>query len=211
MSQRPNPFRILTPEEIKMTHRTIDPTESVLAGYLEAIFATETGDTAQPDEDATLTALSHAEAWQACRGLVWGLQGLIANTSDKDLEDDIKDALSGNPHQLGIDLWLTRNGHGAGFWDRPELYGKQLSDILTAMATVLGSHDVCFDCQTEPDPVPTVTIEVDSGRVCSVKVSHIDKFTVEIVDHDVDPYQRPAGSPPVLLVSATSPCLWRLT
>lgn len=54
------------------------------------------------------------------------------------------------------------------------------------MATVLGSHDVCFDCQTAPDPVPTVTIEVDSGVVCSVKVSHIDKFTVEIIDHDVD-------------------------
>lgn len=169
-----------------MTKTYLNPTEAVLAGYLEAIFATETGDTAQPDEDATLTALSHAEAWQACRGLVWGLQGLIANTSDKNLEDDIKDALSGSPHQLGIDLWLTRNGHGAGYWDRPDLYGKQLSDILTAMATVLGSHDVVFECETAPDPVPVVTIEVDSGCVCSVRVSHIDKFTVEIIDHDVD-------------------------
>lgn len=164
----------------------LNPTEAVLAGYLEAIFATETGDNYQPDEDATLTPLSHAEVWQACRGLVWGLQSLRANTQDVGLAQDIDNILAGSPHQLGIDLWLTRNGHGSGYWDRPELYGKQLSDILTAMATVLGSHDVVFECETEPDPVPVVTIEVDSGCVCSVKVSHIDKFTVEIIDHDVD-------------------------
>jgi len=37
----------------------------------------------------------------------------------------------------GIDLWLTRQGHGAGFWDRPELYGhdesKELSDLAHRM------------------------------------------------------------------------------
>lgn len=33
--------------------------------------------------------------------------------------------------QAGHDFWLTRNGHGAGFWDRSELdeeIGKQLTD-----------------------------------------------------------------------------------
>ena len=28
----------------------------------------------------------------------------------------------------GHDLWLTRNGHGTGFWDRPEKYGRELSE-----------------------------------------------------------------------------------
>lgn len=39
--------------------------------------------------------------------------------------------------QVGHDLWLTRNGHGAGFWDREEVYGKaaalKLSDIARTM------------------------------------------------------------------------------
>ena len=43
--------------------------------------------------------------------------------------------------QIGHDLWLTRNGHGSGFWDRglPDGRGKILSDIAHA----LGSSD-CY-------------------------------------------------------------------
>lgn len=40
------------------------------------------------------------------------------------------------PEQVGHDLWLTRNGHGAGFWDRGlgEI-GDQLSEIARAMGS----------------------------------------------------------------------------
>lgn len=34
---------------------------------------------------------------------------------------------------LGHDLWLTSQGHGTGFWDRDELFGKH-RDHLTAVA-----------------------------------------------------------------------------
>lgn len=34
--------------------------------------------------------------------------------------------------QHGHDFWLTRNGHGAGFWDRG--YSKELGDLLTAQS-----------------------------------------------------------------------------
>jgi len=34
--------------------------------------------------------------------------------------------------QVGHDFWLTRNGHGAGFWDGD--YEKELGDKLTAIA-----------------------------------------------------------------------------
>lgn len=30
-----------------------------------------------------------------------------------------------DPEQVGHDLWLTRNGHGTGFWDRRELESEQ--------------------------------------------------------------------------------------
>ena len=42
--------------------------------------------------------------------------------------------------QAGHDFWLTRNGHGAGFWDRG-LPGD-LGDRLTAASEVYGSVDL---------------------------------------------------------------------
>ena len=45
----------------------------------------------------------------------------------------------GDPRQHGTDFWLTRNGHGAGFWDRD--YGD-LGDKLTAFAEKFGEQHV---------------------------------------------------------------------
>ena len=41
---------------------------------------------------------------------------------------------AGIPPQNGHDFWLTRNGHGAGFWDRgyPEVLGRKLTDAAHA-------------------------------------------------------------------------------
>ena len=39
----------------------------------------------------------------------------------------------------GFDFWLTRNGHGAGFWDRGL---GEIGDILTAVAHSFGSFDL---------------------------------------------------------------------
>lgn len=33
--------------------------------------------------------------------------------------------------QAGNDFWYTRNGHGVGFWDRPEKYGEAMAKYLT--------------------------------------------------------------------------------
>lgn len=40
--------------------------------------------------------------------------------------------------QLAHDFWLTRNGHGAGFWDR----GLESGDILSNWAKIYGSCDL---------------------------------------------------------------------
>ena len=40
--------------------------------------------------------------------------------------------------QAGHDFWLTRNGHGAGFWDRGLKNGKKLTDAALAY----GSFDL---------------------------------------------------------------------
>ena len=48
--------------------------------------------------------------------------------------DDLRQTSDG-PAQWGHDLWLTRNGHGAGFWDRG--YGP-VGDRLSDAARALG-------------------------------------------------------------------------
>jgi hypothetical protein len=40
---------------------------------------------------------------------------------------------------VGHDLWLTRNGHGAGFWDRGL---GDVGDKLTAIAKRMGSKSL---------------------------------------------------------------------
>jgi hypothetical protein len=44
-----------------------------------------------------------------------------------------------DPEQIGHDFYLTRNGHGAGFWDRGL---GELGDRLAAAAKVYGSSEL---------------------------------------------------------------------
>jgi len=48
-------------------------------------------------------------------------------------------ARAGSDAQNGHDFWLTRNGHGAGYWDRG--YSKTISERLTNAARAAGSAD----------------------------------------------------------------------
>ena len=43
---------------------------------------------------------------------------------------------AGTPEYNGHDFWLTRNGHGAGFWDRG--YEKEVSAVLTGASKFMG-------------------------------------------------------------------------
>ena len=42
--------------------------------------------------------------------------------------------------RAGQDFWLTRCGHGAGYWDRSELYAGELGDLLTDAANTAGEQ-----------------------------------------------------------------------
>lgn len=59
-----------------------------------------------------------------------------ANRADLDA---VTESFGADDAQHGHDFWLTRNGHGAGFWDRGYgVLGRKLSDA----ARVYGSVDV---------------------------------------------------------------------
>ena len=50
--------------------------------------------------------------------------------------------------QAGHDFWLTRNGHGTGFWDRPEIYGEENAQKLTEISESFGNFDLIVDDET---------------------------------------------------------------
>ena len=98
--------------------------QDMAAAYIEAAYFTDADDV----EDAEFTTDFKNAAYKACYSFEDA-----ANT----LEIDLRARYSAE--QLGHDLWLTRNRHGAGFWDRPEVYGEH-TDIFTALAHAQGSH-----------------------------------------------------------------------
>lgn len=102
--------------------------------YLEALYFTETGDNGQPSADTSLTALCHAKALNDCADFYQAVkQNLLLYLPELDWS------------RVGYDFWLTRNGHGTGFWDRPEIYGEVGAQMLAAMAQACGEHDAEFE------------------------------------------------------------------
>jgi len=95
--------------------------------YIEAIYFTETGEDGQPSADEPLSPDTMREAWAACHRLRLACSGAI-------------DLTQFDPTQIGHDLWLTRNGHGTGFWDREDVYGAENARALTLMARAMGEH-----------------------------------------------------------------------
>ena len=55
------------------------------------------------------------------------------------IESENVDRSAWSDEQLGHDFWLTRNGHGAGFWDRG--HGEP-GEILTRLCKPYGTSDL---------------------------------------------------------------------
>jgi hypothetical protein len=77
----------------------------------------------------------------------WATADDLTRTAVRSLEEDMWNFVSENwllirrldPGQVGHDFALTRNRHGAGFWDRG--YGK-LGDVLTDRSHTYGEIDL---------------------------------------------------------------------
>lgn len=89
-----------------------------------------------PDDIATETVVKMLDDCAAFRAAI-------------DADDLVHDALVNGGHtdrRIAHDFWLTRNRHGAGFWDGdyPERLpdGRNLGDALTTMAHAFGEVDL---------------------------------------------------------------------
>ncbi|UVF09980.1 hypothetical protein [Escherichia phage pEC-M2929-1AR.1] len=57
------------------------------------------------------------------------------DANDAAISEAMSDGATAN--QIGNDLHFTRNGHGVGFWDRPEIYTPNTANRLTSAAEVM--------------------------------------------------------------------------
>lgn len=85
-------------------------------------------------DDLTLEAQAYAE--EDCREF---LSANVVALIVRAIEDPPKGATPYSYEQAGHDFWLTRNHHGAGFWDRGL---GEVGDKLTEEAQAHGSADL---------------------------------------------------------------------
>lgn len=121
--------------KLKQLNEELDFFEDMYNAYLQAVFFTEEDD---------LTNVSVEDLSGQARLVVSNAIKLFKNKAEKHLKIAVKNSsLSGIRFwtQVAHDLWLTRNGHGAGFWDDPEYYGGQENaDMLSKIATEMGEQ-----------------------------------------------------------------------
>jgi len=95
--------------------------EEFTAAYLEAALWSSTDEDGEPlDSEYSVDDFSEEAARWAVKDCERFLKAHLSDIENSDMP------LS----QAGHDFWLTRNGHGAGFWDGdwPEPYATRLDD-----------------------------------------------------------------------------------
>tara|TARA_R110002072_G_scaffold69456_1_gene168264 strand:- start:44 stop:388 length:345 start_codon:yes stop_codon:yes gene_type:complete len=111
----------------------IEPTKKetiFINAYIEAIDFTECGDSEEPEHGAELDATFERESIIDCLAFYSRIECFLS--------DD-------NVEQAGRDFWFTRNGHGVGFWDRPEIYGDHYAETFTKIAETYGEANAIFE------------------------------------------------------------------
>lgn len=93
-----------------MSHPTVDmkTLACVARGYLECAAWAD----APEGSAARFTNTAQAQALDECKDFIEACGPLF---------DEACDQIGYTPERFGHDFWLTRCGHGAGFWDRCEL------------------------------------------------------------------------------------------
>jgi len=124
--------------------------DDVLDGYLEAALFTGTDET---DPDSTggepldknystddFSKATVAKARKDVEKFLGEMEIAIAMIHDEfEAADKMYEAREYDSGNVGHDFWMTRNGHGVGFWDRPdEMYGKRLAKELTSISKKYG-------------------------------------------------------------------------
>lgn len=99
--------------------------------YLECALWASTYDDGSPmDDDSTIQDLADDVLADALHDIA----------TFEEMAADLLSEAALDSEQVGHDLWLTRNRHGAGFWDRG--LPSKIGNGLTALAHSMGSYDL---------------------------------------------------------------------
>ncbi len=100
-------------------------------GYIQAALWSTCDDDGEPlDKDLDFRDLSLNCGNQMiadCRSFQESFGHLWENATHSEIDE-----------YAGHDFWLTRNGHGSGFWGRPEIYGEENAERLTDVSIESG-------------------------------------------------------------------------
>lgn len=109
----------------------------VMGAYLETALWSSLDDEGEPLDVTYMSDDVHPDTLAAMRDDV---ADFLAVIDREGLTEQAEASRTwADPRQLGHDLWLTRNHHGAGFWDRGEGY---LGVALTKWAHAAGEVDL---------------------------------------------------------------------
>src|SRR5574337_1181429 len=112
--------------------------EQFLSAYAECALWSSTDESGEPLDDSCGIDDMAPETLAAMRADCADF--ITSNAADlAEYDTRMQSAEWSGSERAGHDFWLTRNGHGAGFWDRG--LGK-LGDRLSAAAKVYGSVDL---------------------------------------------------------------------
>ena len=117
------------------------PMDDFTRGYVDAMLWSTTDDNDEPlEKNYSYSNLAPAFLMRIKRDCA---------KFQSENSEDLAHSVSPKPgewtamEQAGHDFWLTRNGHGVGFWDRPECYGGQdIADRLSDAAHKFGEVHV---------------------------------------------------------------------
>lgn len=101
--------------------------------YLTCALWSSTDDNGNP-----LDGLGHAVPQKTRKAMRADCDAFVALCAERGERWDYGDPQYTDDEKAGHDFWLTRNGHGAGFWDR----GLANGEALSALAKSFGSADL---------------------------------------------------------------------
>lgn len=102
---------------------------------IEAMYFTDTGMDCDIPDDAELSEETRLDLEADCRSF-WHRYGCIIEVAG--CASKISKAEQAG--QAGHDFWLTRNGHGAGFWDGH--WDTRYSELLSRGAELYGEFEI---------------------------------------------------------------------
>lgn len=105
--------------------------EQFIAGYIKCLYFVDTGDDDQPSSDRVLSDEAYEYVVDICTTF-WDNYGDIVMAATC-TGYDVTQA-----ERAGFDFYLTRQGHGSGFWDGD--WSEPHGDTLTEASGYSGDH-----------------------------------------------------------------------